>query len=85
MVDKGYDANRLPARLKNSETIAVIPATRSRKVPIPHDALAHTRRNLIERAFCRCKDWRRIATRYHKLAGNFAAAVAIADGLFWWT
>jgi putative transposase len=35
-------------------------------------------RNGIERTFCRLKDWRRIATRYDKLAVNFHAAVTIA-------
>ena len=32
-------------------------------------------------------DWRRIATRYDKLATNFAAAaaVALADVIIWWT
>jgi putative transposase len=28
--------------------------------------------------FCRLKDWTRIATRYDKLAANFAAAVMLA-------
>jgi len=28
--------------------------------------------------FCRLKDWRRIATRYDKLAINYASAVALA-------
>jgi putative transposase len=28
--------------------------------------------------FCRPKDWRRIATRYDKLAANFAAAIIVA-------
>ena len=34
--------------------------------------------------FCRLKDWRRIATRYDKLAANFAA-IAIATIVLWWT
>ncbi len=42
-------------------------------------------RNLIERAFRRLKDWRRIATRYDKLAINFESAVAIAAVILWWT
>ena len=46
--------------------------------------MAYRLRNLIERAFCRLKDWRRIATRYDKLAANYAAAVAIAIALTWW-
>ena len=78
LADKGYDANSLRDRLAATETEAVIPSTRSRKTPIPHDADAYRERNLIERAFCKLKDWRRIATRYDKLAFTFASAVAIA-------
>lgn len=85
LADKGYDANSLRDRLATTETQAVIPSTRSRKVPIPHDAEAYRARNLIERAFCKLKDWRRIATRYDKLAVNFASAVAIAAIVIWWT
>ena len=39
----------------------------------PFDTEAHKRRNLIERMFCRLKDWRRVATRYDKLKENVAA------------
>jgi putative transposase len=35
--------------------------------------------------FCTLKDWRRIATRYDKLARNFASAVAIVATIIWWT
>ena len=85
LADKGYDANSLRDRLAATETEAVIPSTRSRKTPIPYDAEAYRDRNRIERAFCRLKDWRRIATRYDKLAINFASAVAIAAVIIWWT
>lgn len=85
LADKGYDANSLRRRLAESRTEAVILATRSRKTPIPHDQDAYRGRNRIERAFCRIKDWRRIATRYDKLAINFASAVALAAVIIWWT
>lgn len=85
IADKGYDAGHLRDRLAAAGTEAVIPSTRSRRAPIPHDRRAYRRRNLIERAFGRLKDWRRIATRYDKLARNFAAAVAIAAVVIWWT
>jgi putative transposase len=35
--------------------------------------------------FCRLKDWRRIATRYDKLAANFTAAFILAATTIWWT
>jgi putative transposase len=85
LADKGYDANSLRHRLAATRTEAVIPSTRSRSMPIPYDAEAYRDRNLIERAFCRLKDWRRIATRYDKLAINFASAVAITAIVSWWT
>lgn len=85
LADKGYDANSLRERLATSKTEAVIPSTRSRKTPNPYDAVAYIARNLIERAFCRLKDWRRIATRYDKLATNFESAIAIAAVIIWWT
>jgi putative transposase len=34
--------------------------------------------------FCRLKDWRRIATRYDKLAANFASACFLAAAVTWW-
>ena len=63
----------------------MIPNNPTRKRFHPFDAEAYKRRNIIERALCRLKDWRRIATRYDKLAMNFAAAVAIAATIIWWT
>ena len=85
LADKGYDADSLRERLAAAKTVAIIPSTRSRKAAIPHDTEAYRNRNLIERAFCRLKDWRRIATRYDKLSINFASAVAIAAIVIWWT
>ena len=84
IADKGYDANSLRKTLRKVRTEAVIPSTRSRKTPIPYDAIAYRERNRIERAFCSLKDWRRVATRYDKLARNFLSAVAIAAAIIWW-
>ncbi len=38
----------------------------------------------IENAFCRLKDFRRVATRYDKLAANFLSGVALATALAFW-
>ncbi len=85
IADKGYDANHLRGFLADGDVEAVIPSTRSRKRALPYDAIAYRERNKIERAFCRLKDWRRIATRYDKPARNFLSAVAIATAIIWWT
>jgi transposase len=63
---------------------AVIPSTTSRSQPIPYDKRLYRQRNLIERMFARLKDFRRIATRYDKLARNFLAGALIAAAVVWW-
>ena len=38
----------------------------------------------IENAFCRLKDFRRVHTRYDKLAANFLSGVALATAIAFW-
>jgi putative transposase len=57
---------------------------RRRLAPPPFDAIAYRQRNLIERAFCRLKDWRGIATRYDKTARNFLAGLHLAVAVIHW-
>jgi transposase len=84
IADKAYDTNNFRQLLAQLGTEAVIPSVRRRKPLIPHDATAYRLRNLIERMFGRLKDFRRIATRYDKLARNFLAGLAIAATITWW-
>lgn len=84
IADRGYDANDLRWNLKAACTTPVIPGTRSRKRPIRLDERRYRERWRIEAAFCRLKDFRRIATRYDKLAANFASALALAAILAFW-
>lgn len=83
--DAAYDSNGLRQFLIDRGTTPVIPNNPTRKHFHPFDANTYKLRNIIERALCRLKDWRRVATRYDKLASNFAAAVAIAAIIIWWT
>ncbi|MBL8649856.1 MAG: transposase, partial [Sphingopyxis sp.] len=39
---------------------------------------------VIERAFCRFKDWRRVATRFDRNIKTFMATIAIAATVIWW-
>ena len=71
--------------LAASKTEAVIPSIRSRKTPVPYDTVACIARNLIERAFSRLKDWRRVATRYDKRAVKVESTIAIAAIILRWT
>lgn len=77
IADKAYDTNPFRQLLAEQGTDAVIPSIARRKPQILYDVLVYRQRNLIERMFGRLKDFRRIATRYDKLARNFLAAVTI--------
>ena len=82
--DRAYDSDALRRQLLDRGMRPVIPNAPYRKRLHPFDAEAYKRRNLIERAFCRLKDFRRIATRYDKLACTYVAAVALAAIITWW-
>ena len=84
IADRGYDANRLRHTLRSTGTIPVIPGRRSRRCPIRHDVRRYRDRWRIEAAFCRLKDFRRVATRYDKLAVNFLSAVILATIIAFW-
>jgi len=43
----------------------------------------YRQRNLVERFFCKIKHFRRIATRFDKLARNFLAAVLLVSNRLW--
>jgi transposase len=85
IADRGYDANHFRRELKAARTTPIIPGTRSRKRLTRHDERRYRDRWRIEAAFCRLKDFRRVATRYDKLAANFASAVALAAVVAFWT
>ena len=84
LADRGYDADHLRKRLAERQAEAVIPTTTSRKTPIPYDVAAYRQRNTVERLWARLKDFRRIATRYDKLADNFLSGVIIAATIAYW-
>lgn len=84
IADKAYDANALRRLLREAGTVPVIPGRSNRKRRIVYDKARCCDRHLIENAFCRLKDFRRVATRYDKLAANFLSAVALAALLAYW-
>lgn len=83
LADRAYDANSLRQHLDRIGAEAVIPSTRSRKTPIPHDPLAYKLRNRIERCFNRLKHFRRFATRFDRLAKHYLAFIHIAAAMLW--
>jgi len=83
--DKAYDGNELRQWLKERGTTAVIPNKSNRRQRFGFNKKAYKKRHLIENAFCRLKDFRRIATRYDRLARNFLASICLVAAIVWWT
>ena len=84
IADKAYDADKLRDWLQTKKIKAVIASSASRRTPYPLDRKACKRRNVIEHMFGRLKNWRRIATRYDRLARNYLAALAIVSIAIAW-
>ena len=83
LADKAYDNNELRQTIGEMQAQAVIPSTRSRKIPIPHDAAIYKERNRIERCFNKLKHFRRFATRYDRRACHFLAFIHLAAIMLW--
>ena len=83
LADRAYDSMALRDRLADIGAEAVIPSTRSRKVPILHDRALYRLRNRIERCFAKLKHFRRFATRYNRLAAHFLAFIQLAAAAIW--
>jgi len=82
--DKGYDAENLRRSLREVGATPVIPGRRNRKRTIRYDKKRYRGRHLVNNAFCHLKDFRRVATRYDKIAANFLSAVALATAVAFW-
>lgn len=83
VADRGYDARTLIELAALRGVRAHIPTQRDRNVQRSVDRLLYRQRNLVERFFSKMKHFRRVATRYDKLARNFLAAVALAAVRLW--
>ena len=75
LLDRGYDADRIRERLARDGLEAVIPPLSTRSQKLSYDKDRYRNRNRIERFFNKLKQFRRLATRYDKLAKTFFAAV----------
>jgi transposase len=84
LADKAYDSDKVREDLTARGMRAIIPNKHERKLLYPFDRKRYRNRNAIERMFCRLKDFRRIATRYDKLARNYLASLCLAALVSCW-
>jgi transposase len=83
IADKGYDSSPFIACIEAAGAQAVIPPRKTRRDQRAYDRHAYRERHIIECFFSRLKQFRRIATRYEKLARNFLSMLNLAAAYIW--
>lgn len=81
LADKAYDSDKILDQIAQMKAIAVIPPKSNRKEQREYDKHYYKDRNLIERFFCRLKQFRGIATRYCKRGKYFLEAIKLASSI----
>ncbi len=84
LADKAYDSNAIRDLIERQGAVPNIPSKANRRWKSCFSKTLYKGRNAVERMFCRLKDYRRIATRYDKLATNFLSAIYLAAAVTWW-
>jgi len=84
IADKGYDSEAIRDKIRERNSIPVIPRKKNSKVGHADiDWCLYKYRHLVENDFARLKHFRAIATRYDKLKINFESMLALACALIW--
>lgn len=83
LADRGYDSNKLIDYIYARGGEPTIPSRKGAKFDRCCDWWLYKERHLVEKFFLKLKAFRRIATRYDKLASTFAAFICIASILIW--
>jgi transposase len=76
LADKGYDSDAFVETIKASGATPVIP-------PRDYDKDVYKERNLVDRLFQKLKEYRRVATRYGRLAVNYMTMLSLVSMLIW--
>jgi transposase len=83
IADRGYSGRPVRQHLRRRGIRAVIPQKRNERPAHLMDWAAYRRRNVVERLVNRLKQYRRVATRYEKLAATYLAMVTLAALRLW--
>lgn len=81
--DKGYDANAFLLKLQEQKTAIVIPSKANRIAPREIDWHLYKERHLIENQINKLKQFRRVFSRFDKLAKNYLSFIYFASTIIW--
>jgi len=83
IADKGYESNGILGFIQDQGAEAVIPPESNRKDPWEYDRELYRKRDLIERAFNKLRQWRRLATRYNRKSLYFLPDFHLVAAIIW--
>jgi transposase len=83
LADKGYDSDQFVSAIIARQATPVIPPRKNRKVQRNYDKDLYKERNMVERLFQKLKNFRRIATRYERLAITYQAMLNLVASIIW--
>jgi transposase len=83
IADKGYDSGAFVLRLKERDSEAVIPSRANHKVQREIDTHLYKERHLIENQIGKLKQFRRVFSRFDKLAKNYLSFIYLASTVVW--
>ena len=83
LADKGYDANAFISTIEARNSSVVIPSKANRKVQRTIDEHLYKERHLIENQIGKLKHFRRVFSRFDKLAKNYLSFVYFASTIIW--
>lgn len=83
LAEMGYGSDAFVEVIQRRGTEAIIPSKKSRLNPRNLDRHLYKACNLVERFFQKLKQFRRIATRYDRLARNYQSMVSLVSDVIW--
>ena len=83
IMDTAYDSNPLRNFMESRGRKCIIPCRCTRTCQEEYDKYLYKERHLVECLICRLKAYRRIATRYDKLAVTYQGMIVLSFILIW--
>ncbi len=83
IADKGYDAEAFVQVIRERGAIPIIPPRSNSKMPRECDAHLYKERHLVECFINKIKHYRRIFSRYDKLAMTYLGFLHFVSALIW--
>jgi transposase len=83
LADKGYDTDEIVSHVTEASARCVIPPKKNRKCQREYDKELYKERHKIECLFGFLKHYRRLFSRFEKIASRFQAFLHFAAALQW--